>query len=276
MQNTSKLETLKAHAAKGDWPAALRIAAKFPELGDERTAILRAHGAIGNASFYAQLGQEPAALIAEGIAALQRRYNLLTPQKDTAMNALTTEADHKVDARKPASIKRALKRAEQKNAAIVAATPAPEVKAAGAFTPAKAPTLYIVAAQREVAAVARENKGRKAALAVAEAQPPKPAKAKPAKVAKAPKADKPAKLNLKAEALAAAQRGELPQPPDFSPKSHAPFRKPLAAVVAMVEAGDIKGLKAHPMQPKSSSRVMLCRYRDLAIVALEAKAAAKQ
>lgn len=94
-------------------------------------------------------------------------------------------------------------------------------------------------------------------------------------LAKAPtaSAEKPAgkRAAAKAEAEAAADRGEIPTTPDFTPPSHAPFRKKLAKIVAMVEAGDLAGLKADPMEPKSSSRVMICRYRDLAIRALGAR-----
>lgn len=112
-------------------------------------------------------------------------------------------------------------------------------------------------------------KARRAALRLIEAEAPAPEA--PAKVAKEPKADKaPGK---RAAMIEAAQRGELPEAPDFTPPSHKRFRKALATIIAMVEGGDIAGLKADTMEPKSSSRVMICRYRDLAIIALEARAA---
>lgn len=74
----------------------------------------------------------------------------------------------------------------------------------------------------------------------------------------------------RAEALEAAQRGELPAAPDFSAATHKPHRKKLEAVVAMVKAGDIEGLKAFEIKPVSSSPRAIARYRDLAVIALEA------
>lgn len=78
----------------------------------------------------------------------------------------------------------------------------------------------------------------------------------------------------RAEAEAAARAGSMPVPPDFSAETHKRFRKRLGEIGAMAEAGDIKGLKADTTEPKSSSRAAMCRYRDLCILALEARAAA--
>lgn len=73
------------------------------------------------------------------------------------------------------------------------------------------------------------------------------------------------------EALAAAEKGVLPTPPDFTAETHKRHRKALDELKALVEAHDIAGLEAHPVQPLSSSRVALDRYRNLAVVALKAK-----
>lgn len=90
----------------------------------------------------------------------------------------------------------------------------------------------------------------------------------------APKAErKPA--GKKAEIMAAAERGELPEAPDFSAETHARFRKKLADLVALVEAGDIAGLEAFHINPVSSSPKAMDRYRNLAVIALKARAAAK-
>jgi hypothetical protein len=106
------------------------------------------------------------------------------------------------------------------------------------------------------------------------------AKAKPAtkmKIAKA--AEKPAKekpLSKRAEILAKAEAGILPAAPDFSANTHKPYRKKLEALVALVEAGDMKGLKAYLIKPISSSPKALDKFRNLAATALEAqKKAAK-
>jgi hypothetical protein len=105
-------------------------------------------------------------------------------------------------------------------------------------------------------------------------QTPSPAPAEaPAKAPKAPKAGK--RAAAKAEAEASAKRGEAPEAPDFSPPSHKPFRKRLDAIKAAFEAGDLAALKADTTEPKSSSRVLICRYRDLCILALESRASAQ-
>jgi hypothetical protein len=57
-----------------DWPRAIALAAKFPRLGPDKTAIMRAHEALARPDFQRQLGRCPDALIAAGKAALVRRY----------------------------------------------------------------------------------------------------------------------------------------------------------------------------------------------------------
>jgi len=74
------------------------------------------------------------------------------------------------------------------------------------------------------------------------------------------------------EALEAAQRGELPAPPDFSAETHKRFRPKLEELKALVEKGDVKALKAFPINPISTSPKALDRYRNLAVTALEARA----
>ena len=69
-----KLDAVLAAMDAGDWPLAIRLAAKFPRLGAEGPAIMRAHEALLRPAFQRQLGRDPAALIAAGNAALERRY----------------------------------------------------------------------------------------------------------------------------------------------------------------------------------------------------------
>lgn len=90
----------------------------------------------------------------------------------------------------------------------------------------------------------------------------------------AAKPEKPA--GKRAAALEAAQRGEVPAAPDFSANTHKPHRKKLADVVALVEAGDIAALKAFHINPVSSSPKAIAKYRDLAVIALEAQSIAGQ
>lgn len=68
-----------------------------------------------------------------------------------------------------------------------------------------------------------------------------------------------------------AQAGALPAAPDFSKPTHARFRAKLAKLVALAEAGDIEGLKAIEINPVSTSPKAMARYRDLAVMALEAR-----
>lgn len=60
----------------GDWQAAVRLAARFPRLGDHRAAILDAHSAYTNARFIAQLGKDPQRLQDDGRAALLDRFGV--------------------------------------------------------------------------------------------------------------------------------------------------------------------------------------------------------
>jgi hypothetical protein len=74
-----------------------------------------------------------------------------------------------------------------------------------------------------------------------------------------------------ADIEAKARQGELPQPPDFSAPTHARFRTKLAALVELAGKADATGLRAIPINPVSSSPKALARYRDLAVLAIEAR-----
>jgi hypothetical protein len=71
-----KIDQLKACAASGDWTGALRIAAKFPRLGADKARIERGWEAVARPDFMRQIGKDPDALMADGIAALKSRYSL--------------------------------------------------------------------------------------------------------------------------------------------------------------------------------------------------------
>ncbi len=70
----------------------------------------------------------------------------------------------------------------------------------------------------------------------------------------------------------AAERGELPAPPDFTAPTHARFRTRLAELVEMANAGDVESLKTAVIPTYSTSPRAIARYRDLAVIALEARA----
>lgn len=82
-------------------------------------------------------------------------------------------------------------------------------------------------------------------------------------------------VGRRAEIAASAAKGVLPPVPNFTVPTHKPHRKRLEAVVALVDAGDVEGLKAFAINPVSSSPKAIDKYRNLAVIALEARAAQK-
>ncbi len=60
--------------AQGDWHKALRLAAKFPQLGEHKKAIQQGWEALTHPGNYRQMGQDPLALFQKGVAALRERY----------------------------------------------------------------------------------------------------------------------------------------------------------------------------------------------------------
>jgi hypothetical protein len=76
----TKLSKLKTAYAAGDLKGAMRIAARFPDLGDHAADITRAHEALSNPSnLHEQMGKDRAALIEAGVNALRARYDLGEP-----------------------------------------------------------------------------------------------------------------------------------------------------------------------------------------------------
>jgi len=60
----------------GQWQEAIRLAAKFPRLGEHRTAILSAHMAYTNPRFVVQLRKDIETLKRAGQQALLDRFGL--------------------------------------------------------------------------------------------------------------------------------------------------------------------------------------------------------
>ena len=90
-----------------------------------------------------------------------------------------------------------------------------------------------------------------------------------------PKAKVPKAASSEKAAIAeAAKQGVLPPTPDYSAKTHRAYVKRFENVIAMVKARDLAGLKAEPTLVTWATSKMLCTYRDLCIVALEAQNAA--
>lgn len=89
-------------------------------------------------------------------------------------------------------------------------------------------------------------------------------------------APKPKKLGKRAAILEAAKAGNLPPKPDFSAATHERFRPKLDEVHAAAVAGDLKALKAFEIKATSSSPKAIAKYRDLCVIAIEARAPGKK
>lgn len=72
----SKLSQLKAAWTANDRFGALRIAARFHDLGVQKDAIQRGWDASQRPDFYRQIRKDPAALVEAAFMALSERYNL--------------------------------------------------------------------------------------------------------------------------------------------------------------------------------------------------------
>ena len=69
-----KIDKLRALMDAGDWDAALKLASRFPRLGEQRDDIRRAASALLSPGMYRGMGKDPGALIDAGRAALIARY----------------------------------------------------------------------------------------------------------------------------------------------------------------------------------------------------------
>lgn len=161
-----------------------------------------------------------------------------------------------------------VKRAAPKKAAAPAPAPAPapvatakpaRAKRAPLTMPAKAPAVAKATVQLAPAVA-------KAAVQLAPAVTPAPAAA-PAAATAVPRAWRAGTQIVRD----AAARGVLPQAPDFSADTHRYYRAKLAQLVALVQAGDLAAVIAYEINPISSSRKAMHRYRELAVMALQAR-----
>jgi hypothetical protein len=72
-------------------------------------------------------------------------------------------------------------------------------------------------------------------------------------------------------AEAKAKKGVLPNPPDFSAGTHDGYRNRFERIVAMAKRGDLTSLLEDDTADRGSSRHIICRYRAIAITAIQAK-----
>lgn len=76
MQPVPKIALLRAAWTAGDRLGALKIAARFADLGEHADTIRRAHDAALRPAMYRQMKRDPDALITAGYEALAARYGL--------------------------------------------------------------------------------------------------------------------------------------------------------------------------------------------------------
>jgi hypothetical protein len=69
-----KIDQLRAMMDAGDWPAAIKFAARFPRLGEHEKPIRQASSAMLSPGMYRGMGKDPDALIEAGKRALIDRY----------------------------------------------------------------------------------------------------------------------------------------------------------------------------------------------------------
>lgn len=125
----------------------------------------------------------------------------------------------------------------------------------------------------------RETPGASAASEpIPAAEPASSAKVAKVKRDRAPSAPVPPgvapkpRQRMSFEALeASARAGNLPEPPDFSAATHSRFRGKLARLADLAAAGDVEALRAFEINPVSSSPKAMARYRDICVIALEAR-----
>lgn len=75
LAQNSKLARIRHAMAAADWQRAIRLAARFPVLGEHGVDIRRANDAINNPRIYRQLGHDLQEIQQRGIAALKARFS---------------------------------------------------------------------------------------------------------------------------------------------------------------------------------------------------------
>lgn len=280
-----------------EWRRAISLAARLPRLDCHRQAILDAHGAYNTPGFYEQIGKDPVDLIKAGKAALQERFakkneettmTHIYPTRSNAARAAKAKGfasgtyeliEHETGFTfEPTKAAKALNGGAQNGGALTAIFGPPVVD--------RKTAIAALARKQENEDMAAKNKApdkRPIAKAAIPADQTRDAMEELTGVReKAPKAAKPAratsveeyvlkppKTGKAAEVYAAAQKGVLPEPPDFSAPTHARFRAKLAELETLVKARDAQGLRAVIIKATSTSPIAMAKYRALALMAIE-------
>lgn len=180
---------------------------------------------------------------------------------ETAEGELAAALDH-ADAEDEASLAAEAEAPAQDAPAPANSRPAPDVDLS---------ELAKAAAEADAEEAAAEEADALAAIIQRGKAKAEQADEKAEKPARAPK-----KLGKRAAVLEAAKGGELPPKPDFSAPTHERFRGKLDEVHAAAIAGDLSTLRAFEIKTTSSSPKAIAKYRDLCVIAIEARAAGKQ
>jgi hypothetical protein len=249
----TKTSIIEGHMAAGDWRNAIRVAARLPRLDRHRAAILDAQGAYENPGFYAQIGKDAETLIEAGAAALRERFGHNQESTTMSIEKTYSNASNARRAAKAAGLSEFdVYKVTEGHYKIREASTRAAMAAAKAPKPAKTAKGIKDAVSAAVEAGIKPKKFRRIAESVADELTNKP-------------------TGKRAAVLAAAKSGKLPAPPDFSAATHARYRAAAEGLVALAKAGDIEGLKATVIKPYSSSPKAMAKYRDLAVIALEAR-----
>ena len=72
----SKLSVIRDHMASGRDRDALKLAASFARLGDEKEAITRGWEAMARPDFYRAIGRDPETLVRAGLDAIRLKYSI--------------------------------------------------------------------------------------------------------------------------------------------------------------------------------------------------------
>lgn len=82
----NKLDRLKSCVMAGECRKSIRLAAKFPHLGNADEAVRRAAAAMTSPSAYEGMGYDVADLIADAMRAICERYDWDNPNDNRTVN----------------------------------------------------------------------------------------------------------------------------------------------------------------------------------------------
>jgi hypothetical protein len=97
LDSHSKLARVREAMASNDWKRAIRLAARFPALGEHGPVIRRANDAINNPRLYKQLGHDLEEIRMKAIAALKQRFSKSWQNVEGSGKNVSERSKHKGD-----------------------------------------------------------------------------------------------------------------------------------------------------------------------------------